>query len=338
MPPGIGYDSNSAQELIQAARGGDDPTDFRAEAPEMESSAPAPAPAAEVPNRSPEQVLEQKGWFQPEGDPYMYKVEGDTVRFATPDMETTGEVSKSQIINENPEWAERNLNVDLSKKTADNTDGPTVPRDDSPVNTVERARRRQANEGPTMPVNTVEGAIQRQQSTAPQSPLLQSDEGGDKAVDNVMQRLRTAQPERPSEGNSTAAQARPGSGLPTPDARNRTGTGGSMPSMQGVFDMIQTLAASAPPDSVQQAARAQDTSMADTSSASVSVGAPLPRGSMQSMQRRAQPSFTGMDSTGRGDGTMRPARLDVPQMRPDRPQMVQGQPETLDLLRLSGAL
>jgi hypothetical protein len=77
-------------------------------------------------------------FFQPKGDPYRYKVKGDTVQFvATQDTAghrkgETGEVSKSQIINDNPEWARRHLNVDTSPKAASEPGGTSRPRPDSP--------------------------------------------------------------------------------------------------------------------------------------------------------------------------------------------------------------
>jgi len=77
-------------------------------------------------------------FFQPKGDPYRYKVKGDTVQFvATQDTAghrkgETGEVSKSQIINDNPEWAKRHLNVDTSPKAASEPGGTSRPRPDSP--------------------------------------------------------------------------------------------------------------------------------------------------------------------------------------------------------------
>jgi len=63
---------------------------------------------ANMPEQVEQAAQEMAGWFQPKGDPYFYKVEGDTLRFYHPDR-GFGKISVQQVVQNNPEWARLNL-------------------------------------------------------------------------------------------------------------------------------------------------------------------------------------------------------------------------------------
>jgi hypothetical protein len=101
--------ANILNLIQQASSGGDVP------APDLGSTQPEPVEAADVPDAGPppEQPMEGTGFFSPEGDPYSYRQNGDTVQFIHNETGRTGEVSTQQVAQKNPEFARRHLDVSM---------------------------------------------------------------------------------------------------------------------------------------------------------------------------------------------------------------------------------
>ena len=182
-------------------------------------------------------------YFQPKGDPYRYKVKGDTVQFvATQDTAghrkgETGEVSKSQIINDNPEWAKRHLNVDTSPKAASEPGGTSRPRPDSPQ------------------PDTTQRDTTRADSTAPDSTAADSTgaSGGGQGVLDMIRQVAGGMGASGQEASVSVGQPRmSGQDVPRPEE-----TQGGSEAVQNVFEMIQMASGASAPDAVQRNAQAK---------------------------------------------------------------------------------
>jgi hypothetical protein len=116
-------------------------------------------------------------WFRPKGDPYRYKVEGDTIQFEAVEptqahgQGETGQVSKSHVINQKPQWAERNLGVDLSKRTASNPDGPNTKNTTPSADTTQAdTTRTDTTQGSSQANTGDQGVLELIQQVAPDRP------------------------------------------------------------------------------------------------------------------------------------------------------------------------
>lgn len=182
MPPGVGYGDVA-------------PPSF--DASEQFDTSVEKMPVADVPNvittsdqqlpASGRESLEQRGFFQPQGDPYMYRMNDDgTVTYYHPQRGEAGSVSLKRIKDENPGWIRQVLSGE--------------------ANTASSMGEQQATKGQPADVETAQKEVQKDAPVQAVRPDTRPSTGGQEASQTASATPSGIQPSPDAESNLSAEQ------------------------------------------------------------------------------------------------------------------------------------